>query len=184
VSCRKRPDTAPTRGSRGVVGIQIGNLIFFLCIAFGLVTLLAAVTNAFVVLQIGGAAYLLYLGSRIIISSLQRTPDETAVACRPGEKAGNLVVQALVVQLTNPKALLFVSALVPQFLDPERQLVFQIAILLSCTVAVDTVVLGSYVLLADRGTHALRRAGVSRWIERTFGLALVGLGVGLLDWRK
>ena len=94
------------------MGIQIGNLIFFLCIAFGLVTLLAAVIDAFVVLQIGGAAYLLYLDSRIIISSLQRTPDETAVACRPGEKAGNLVVQALVVQLTNPKALLFVSALV------------------------------------------------------------------------
>ena len=56
------------------MGIQIGNLIFFLCIAFGLVTLLAAVTNAFVALQIAGAAYLLYLGSRIIISSLQRTP--------------------------------------------------------------------------------------------------------------
>jgi leucine efflux protein len=52
------------------VGIQIGKLIFFLCIAFGLVTLLAAVTNAFVALQIVGAAYLLYLGSRIIISSL------------------------------------------------------------------------------------------------------------------
>ncbi len=147
------------------MGIQIGNLIFFLCIAFGLVTLLAAVTNAFVVLQIAGAAYLLYLDSRIIISSLQRTPGETAVACRPGEKAGNLVVQALLVQLTNPKALIFVSALVPQFLDPERQLMFQIAILLSCTVVVDTVVLGSYVLLADRGTHALRHAGVSRWIE-------------------
>ena len=166
------------------MGIQIGNLIFFLCIAFGLVTLLAAVTNAFVVLQIGGAAYLLYLGSRIIISSLQRTPGKTVVACRPGEKAGNLVVQALFVQLTNPKALIFVSALVPQFLDPERQLVFQIAILLSCTVAVDTLVLGSYVLLADRGTHALRRARVSRWIECTFGLALVGLGIRLLDWRK
>jgi len=171
-------------GFRGVVGIQIGNLIFFLCIAFGLVTLLAAVTNAFVALQIAGAAYLLYLGSRIIISSLQRTPGETVVACRPGEKAGNLVVQALFVQLTSPKALIFVSALVPQFLDPERQLVFQIAILLSCTVAVDTLVLGSYVLLADRGTHALRHAGLSRWIECTFGLALVGLGIRLLDWRK
>ena len=93
-------------------------------------------------------------------------------------------MQALFVQLTNPKALIFVSALVPQFLDPERQLVFQIAILLSCTVAVDTLVLGSYVLLADRGTHALRHAGLSRWIECSFGLALVGLGIRLLDWRK
>jgi homoserine/homoserine lactone efflux protein len=93
-------------------------------------------------------------------------------------------VQAVFVQLTNPKALIFVSALVPQFLDPHRELVFQMAILLCCTVAVDTVVLGSYVLLADRGRQALRHTGVLRWIECIFGLALVGLGVRLLDWRK
>jgi homoserine/homoserine lactone efflux protein len=171
-------------GLCGIAGIQIGNLIFFLCIAFGLVTLLSAITNVFVLLQIAGAAYLLYLGLRIIISSLQRSPGETIPACRPAEKPGNLVGQAVFVQLTNPKALMFVSALVPQFLDPDRQLVLQMAILLSCTVAVDTVVLGSYVLLADRGRQALRHTGVLRWIECIFGLALVGLGVRLLAWRK
>jgi homoserine/homoserine lactone efflux protein len=171
-------------GLRGVVGIQIGNFIFFLGIAFGLVTLLRSITNAFVVLQMAGAAYLLYLGFRIIISSLQRTLGEPISVRHPAKKAGNLIVQAVLVQLTNPKALMFVSALVPQFLDPERRLVVQMAILLSCTVAVDTVVLGSYVLLADRGSHALRHTGVSRWIECSFGLALVGFGVRLLDWRK
>ena len=171
-------------GFRGIAGIQIGNLLFFLCIAFGLVTLLSAVTNAFVFLQIAGAAYLLYLGLRIISSSLQRSPAKTIPACRPAEKAGNLVVQAVFVQLTNPKALMFGSALVPQFLDPNRELVFQMAILLSCTVAVDTVVLGSYVLLADRGRQALRHTLILRWIECVFGLALVGLGVRLLEWRK
>ena len=171
-------------GFRGIAGIQIGNLLFFLCIAFGLVTLLSAITNAFVFLQIAGAAYLLYLGLRIISSSLQRSPGKTIPACRPAEKAGNLVVQAVFVQLTNPKALMFVSALVPQFLDPNRELVFQMAILLSCTVAVDTVVLGSYVLLADRGRQALRHTAILRWIECVFGLALVGLGVRLLEWRK
>ena len=171
-------------GLRGVVGIQIGNFIFFLGIAFGLVTLLRSITNAFVVLQIASAAYLLYLGFRIIISSLQRTLGESISVRHPAKKAGNLIVQAVLVQLTNPKALMFVSALVPQFLDPERRLVVQMPILLSCTVAVDTVVLGSYVLLADRGSHALRHTGVSRWIECSFGLALVGFGVRLLDWRK
>jgi homoserine/homoserine lactone efflux protein len=171
-------------GLRGIVGIQLGNLIFFLCIALGLVTLLRAITHAFVVLQIAGAAYLLYLGFRIIISSLQRAPRETGPSCRSAETAGTPLVQAVLVQLTNPKALMFVSALVPQFLDPERQLMFQMAILLSCTVAVDAVVLGSYVLLADRGKHALRHTGVSRWIECAFGVALVGLGVRFLDWRK
>ena len=171
-------------GFRGVIGIQIGNLIFFLGIAFGLVTLLTAVTKAFVVLQIAGAAYLLYFGVRLIISSLQRTSGETIPARWPAEEPGNLIVQAALVQLTNPKALMFVSALVPQFLDSERPLVFQIAILLSCTVAVDTLVLGSYVWLADRGTHALRHTTALRWIQCTFGLALVGFGVRLLDWRK
>jgi threonine/homoserine/homoserine lactone efflux protein len=97
-------------GLRGVVGIQIGNVIFFLCIAFGLVTLLTAITNAFLVLQIAGAAYLLYLGLRIIISSLQRTPRETIPAGQPAEKASDLVLSAVLVQLTNPKALMFVSA--------------------------------------------------------------------------
>jgi homoserine/homoserine lactone efflux protein len=171
-------------GLRGIVGIQIGNLTFFLCIAFGLVTLLMAITNAFLFLQIAGAAYLLYLGFRIIISSLQRTGQKTVPATQPPEKAGDLVLSAVFVQLTNPKALMFVSALVPQFLDPARQLVFQMAILLSCTIAIDTVVLGSYVLLADRGSHALRRTGVLRWIECAFGVALVGLGVRLLEWRR
>ena len=79
---------------------------------------------------------------------------------------------------------MFGSALVPQFLDPNRELVFQMAILLSCTVAVDTAVLGSYVLLADRGRQALRHTLILRWIECVFGLALVGLGVRLLEWRK
>jgi homoserine/homoserine lactone efflux protein len=171
-------------GLRGVVGIQIGNVIFFLCIAFELVTLLTAITNAFLVLQIAGAAYLLYLGLRIIISSLQRIRRENIPAGQPAEKAGDLVLSAVLVQLTNPKALMFVLALVPQFLDPARQLMFQLAILLSCTVAIDTVVLGSYVLLADRGFQALRHTGILRWIECAFGVALVGLGVRLLDWRK
>ena len=171
-------------GFRGVVGIQIGNLIFFLCIASGLVTLLMALTDAFVVLQIAGAAYLFYLGIRIIISSLQRTADRISPGGWPGEKPGNLILQAILVQLTNPKALMFVSALVPQFLDPERPLGLQLAILLSCTVAVDTVVLGWYVLLADRGTQALRHTSALRWIQCIFGVALVGLGVRLLAGRK
>jgi homoserine/homoserine lactone efflux protein len=171
-------------GLRGIVGIQIGNVIFFLCIAFGLVTLLTAITNAFVFLQIAGAAYLLYLGFRIIISSLQRTRQKSIPADQPRERMGDYVLSGVLVQLTNPKALMFVSALVPQFIDPARQLVFQIGILLSCTITIDAVVLGSYVLLADRGSHALRHTAVLRWIECAFGVALVGLGVRLLDWRK
>jgi threonine/homoserine/homoserine lactone efflux protein len=93
-------------------------------------------------------------------------------------------MQALVVQLTNPKALLFVSALLPQFLDPDGNMLLQLGLLLSCTVVVDMMVLGSYAFLADRGTRSFRRSRLSRWLERAFGAALVAFGVRLLEWRR
>lgn len=103
-------------GFRGILGIQIGDVIFFGGIALGLITLVAGATNALGVVQIAGAGYLLYLGLRMIISSLRRAPEKTIPAHRRGQGSGNVVVQGLSVQLTNPKALMFVSALVPQFL--------------------------------------------------------------------
>jgi homoserine/homoserine lactone efflux protein len=170
-------------GFRGVLGIQLGNLVFFLCIAFGLVALLSTATHAFVILQFAGAVYLLYLGLRIIISSLRPSVDALPRFGSQAERR-NLVAQALFIQLTNPKALLFVSALLPQFLDPHRPMASQLAILLSCTVVIDTAVLGLYALLAHHGTRAIRHSRVSRWIECTFGAALIVLGIRLLEWRK
>jgi homoserine/homoserine lactone efflux protein len=170
-------------GFRGILGIQLGNFVFFLCIAFGLTALLATATHAFVILQLAGAVYLLYLGLRIIISSLRPSADALQ-GFGLGAERRKLVAQALFVQLTNPKALLFVSALLPQFLDPHRPMASQLAILLSCTVVIDAAVLGSYVLLAHHGMRAIRHSQVSRWIECTFGAALILLGIRLLEWRK
>jgi homoserine/homoserine lactone efflux protein len=106
-------------GFRGVLGIQLGNFVFFLCIAFGLIALLSTATHAFVILQLAGAVYLLYLGLRIIITSLRSSADALQGFGLRAERR-SLVAQALFVQLTNPKALLFVSALLPQFLDSHR----------------------------------------------------------------
>lgn len=171
-------------GFWGILGVQIGNIVFFLCIAFGLAALLATATNAFAVLQIAGAGYLVYFGLRVIISSFRQPPVNGAQPLRSSTESRNLVMQALVVQLTNPKALLFVSALLPQFLDPDGNMLLQLGLLLSCTVVVDMMVLGSYAFLADRGTRSFRRSRLSRWPERAFGAALVAFGVRLLEWRR
>lgn len=124
------------------------------------------------------AGYLFYLGIRIISSSLRR--DARQPLQSPPERC-NLVLQALAIQLTNPKALLFVSALLPQFLDPSGHVLFQLAILLGCTIVVDAVVLGSYALLAERGMRSFRGSLLSRWLECAFGAALVAFGIGLLQ---
>ena len=170
-------------GFRGVLGIQLGNFVFFLCIAFGLIALLSTATHAFVILQLAGAVYLLYLGLRIIITSSRPSADALQ-GFRLRAERRSLVAQALFVQLTNPKALLFVSALLPQFLDSHRPMVPQLAILLSCTVIVDTAVLGSYVLLAHHGTRSFRHSRLSRWVELIFGAALIVFGLRLLEWRQ
>jgi homoserine/homoserine lactone efflux protein len=168
----------------GIFGIQLGNLLFFICIALGLGTLLATATFAFTILRVLGAAYLSYLGARIIFSSRRRAAPRKRPTGISGASHHGLFLQGLLIQLTNPKALLFVSALLPQFIEAHRSLPLQLAILLFATVTVDTVVLSSYAFLAQRGIQSFRTSHVAAWLERLFGAALVFFGFRLLLSRK
>ena len=168
----------------GITGTQVGNLVFFICTALGLATLLNTATTAFTVLRIVGAIYLFYLGVRIIVSTFRRStaPEPSLPSAPPAQRS--LFLQGLAIQLTNPKALLFVSALLPQFIEPERPLLFQLAILAATTIAMDLVVLSSYAFCAERGVRSFRASGFSKWLERAFGATLVLFGFRLLFSRK
>jgi homoserine/homoserine lactone efflux protein len=168
----------------GISGIQLGHVVFFACIACGLGTLLATATIAFAILRSVGAIYLLYLGTRVIISTFRRPTRATIQSAAPLRGHHSLFLQGLLVQLTNPKALLFVSALLPQFIDPRRPLLPQLGIFLLTTIAVDSVVLSSYAFLAHRGLQSWRASRVSTWLERVFGAVLVFFGFRLLLSRK
>ena len=141
----------------GICGVQLGSFLFFVCIALGLGTLLATATVAFTVLRVLGAIYLFYLGVRIVISSFRRplTGDGRPKVSITAHHS--LFLQGLLIQLTNPKALLFVTALLPQFIEPHRSLPLQLAILLFTTVTVDMIV------LSCRHTHFLRREAFGRF---------------------
>jgi homoserine/homoserine lactone efflux protein len=168
----------------GIAGIQLGNFLFFVCIALGLGTLLATATTAFAIVRVVGAIYLFYLGARVIISTF-RTPRPKAAQPPVSATAhGNLFVQGLLIQLTNPKALLFVSALLPQFIEPRRSAPLQLVVLVFTTILVDSVVLSSYALLAYRGIQSFRASRISAWLQRVFGAALVFFGVRLFFSRK
>ena len=167
----------------GISGIQTGNLLFFIGIAMGLASLLAAATTAFTVLRWIGAAYLIYLGVRILISTFRKV-DAADVKQAPAAASRSLFLQGLLIQLTNPKALLFVSALLPQFIDGTRSLSPQIALLAIITVFVDVVVMAGYAVLAGRGVRSLRSSSLMKWIERTFGAALIFFGVRIVTAPK
>jgi homoserine/homoserine lactone efflux protein len=167
----------------GVFGVQLGIFILFVGIALGLGTLLATGTTAFAILRVVGAIYLFYLGLRIILSTFRDSPTAAQPAMSPPAKRG-LFFQGLLIQLTNPQALLFIPALLTQFIDLHRSVPVQLVILVFATVAVDSIVLSSYAFLAHRGVQSFRTSRWSAWFERIFGATLVFFGVRLLTFWK
>ena len=117
-------------------------------------------TTAFSIIRVFGAFYLFYLGVRIILSTLRRSLPKAAQPAIPPPAHRSLFLQGVLIQLANPKALLFVSALLPQFIDPHRSVPVQLVILVFTTIAVDSVVLSADAYLAQRGCQSFRS---SRW---------------------
>jgi homoserine/homoserine lactone efflux protein len=163
----------------GTAGILLGHFVCFTFVALGLAALLSRMSGAMAVIRIVGALYLMYLGARMILSKTQSVADVSAVAPRPPAK-GSIVLQGLLVQLTNPKNLMFVLAFLPQFISAERPLLPQLAIMLAVTVIIDGAFLLAYAQIAARGTRALKGSRVVTWLERAFGAALIFFGIKLL----
>lgn len=168
-------------GLAGVSGVQAGNLLFFLFVALGLGALLATATVAFTILRFLGAVYLFYLGLRIIVSTIGGRRDEVQPSEPPAVSRGGLFLQGFLIQLTNPKALLFVSALLPQFIDPVGNVPLQLVVLAAATVAVDTVVLSGYAWLGQKGVRSTQSSRVALWLRRAYGGALLFFGLRLLN---
>ncbi len=166
----------------GAIGISIGHVIVFSALALGLVALLASFSGAMTVIRIVGALYLMYLGARMIFGKTQGEVRTDTVPAPPAH--GGIVLQALLVQITNPKLLLFVLAFLPQFIRPDYPLLLQLAIMLMVTIVVDAIALLAYASLAVRGARALKGSRVMTWVERAFGGALIFFGIKLLLDRR
>ncbi len=167
----------------GTGGILLGHVVCFTFVALGLAAVLSKLDGAMTAIRIVGALYLMYLGARMLMSRPTATPDVTAAAPKPPAQGG-IVLQGLLVQLTNPKNLMFVLAFLPQFISAERPLLPQLAIMLTVTVVIDGAVLLAYALLAARGARALKGSRVVAWLERAFGAALIFFGIKLLLARR
>jgi len=175
--------TGLRRGGRSSVwanlGILSGNAFYFLLSAAGLGAVLLASRDVFVVVKWCGAAYLAYLGLRLIVAPghgplAGESPD------RGPARSGWATLRAgFVLQAANPKALLFFVALLPQFLDTATSVALQIGILAVSSIAVEFVVLLGYGLAAGRLSAWARRPAVARATDRVAGSLLVGAGVGL-----
>lgn len=173
--------TAIARGAAAslwaTLGIIVANTIYFVLAGTGAGALLVASYDLFAILRWAGAAYVLYLGIR----SLLATPQPRHVAAEAGFTHGGL--QALrdgaVLQLTNPSALVFFAALLPQFIDPDRPIATQIVILTATGNGLELLVLGLYGGLADRAARAAEGTSFALWTNRISGVLLIAAALAL-----
>ena len=165
--------------SATVLGLQIGLAFIMLVAGAGVGAVLVASAGAFMVVKLLGAAYLLWLGFK-----QWRAPvtldDGGAQAGPPVMRLRQRVLTGALTNATNPKGIVFMVAVLPQFIDPARPLLLQLLILLVTTLAVDTVVMHGYALLASRLRALLRSARARRTQNRVFGGVLMGMGASLL----
>lgn len=153
-----------------IAGTQTGNAIWYLVCVAGLGALVTASPMVFQALKLAGAAYLVWLGGSEIWASF-RAGDEHGPRLKGGP-----YMQAALTQLSNPKALLFFGALVPQFLDTHAALPPQYAIMFAVTFAGESVILTGYGWLAAHGGR-MASAHHAIWRARISGAVLVALGV-------
>jgi len=123
-----------------------------------------------------GAAYLVYLGARSILGHHTVVPTGQQRAAAGGWR---LFADGMVLQLSNPKALVFFAAILPQFIDLRRQVVPQIIILALTSNVCEFAVLFGYGVAAGRASILTRQPRYAKWTNRLAGGLLIGAGVGL-----
>jgi homoserine/homoserine lactone efflux protein len=168
--------------SATIAGLQLGLAVILLVAGVGVGALLLASATAFTVVKFAGAGYLIWLGLKQWRSPVSATVASggqvTAQAGVP--PARERFVTGFFTNVTNPKGIVFMVAVLPQFIDPQRVLWLQLLVLLVTTIAVDLVVMHGYAFLASRAQRWLATAKARRAQNRVFGGVLMAMGASLL----
>lgn len=154
------------RGYWNALGLQLALIVQIAIIAAGLGAVLATSALAFTLIKWFGVAYLVYLGVKQWRALPSDLSDEAAV--RPLGKPLTLVGRGFLVNISNPKALVFMLAILPQFIDPHQPLLAQYLIIATTMVAVDLTVMAGYTGLASKVLRMLKTPKQQRRMNRTF----------------
>lgn len=165
------------RGYWNALGLQLALVLQIAIVAAGLGALLATSELAFALIKWLGVAYLAYLGWKQWRAPLGEPAADTAV--RPLGRPLTLVLRGFLVNASNPKAIVFILAVLPQFLDPERPLLKQYLLMTATMVGVDLIVMAGYTGLAAKVLRLLREPQQQRLLNRSFAGLFVG-AAGLL----
>ena len=165
------------KASATVFGLQLGLLLVFAIAGAGVGSLLLASETAFNIVKIIGALYLIYLG--VSQWRARAAPVDAAAAPEAHPSVRRRVATGFLTNATNPKGIIFMVAVLPQFISQDAPLLPQLLILGATMVTIDTIVMHGYALLAASMQRYFRDAGAVRKQNRFFGGILVLMGGAL-----
>ncbi len=155
-----------------IAGLQIGLSIHIILVGAGIGALVAQSALAFSIIKWVGAAYLVWLG-------IQKWRDRGSLSTASTDDSLSgltLMKNAVLINLTNPKSIVFLGALFPQFIDPTQNQVTQLLVLGVTTVVIDAMVMLGYTSLASQMGRFIRSEKVMSKINKVFGSMFVGCG--------
>lgn len=160
-----------------IFGLQLGIMTVLVFVALGIGALITASVWAFTAVKWFGVAYLVYLG----IQKWRESPHAQTVDTLDEQDGTRwaLFRQGFLVNVSNPKGLIFLLAVMPQFINPLAPQPLQYLICGATLVFTDWVVMNGYTLFAAKILRLLREPKQIRWMNRTFGGLFVAAG-GLL----
>ena len=129
-----------------------------------------------------GAAYLVYVGLMALFGKSKIMPAEDGTPTTIG--GWRLFRDGFILQASNPKAIVFFTALLPQFINPQGSVVQQVLILAITSAIIEFFVLLGYGSAAGRASALAHRPRYATWTNRVAGVLLIGAGAGLAALRK
>ena len=166
---------APAR--RTALGTATGLMVWGAASACGVAAVLNASAEAYTTVKLAGAAYLIWLGIQAFRHAGEHESHDRG-------RAGSPLRQGLLCNLLNPKAGVFFTALLPQFVSPQDP-ALAVSLLMTAIAAVASLLwLTVYATLVPRAGDVLRRPPVRRALDRVTGTVLIGLGVRLALSRR
>lgn len=162
-----------------VAGATIGIAVQLVVAAIGLTSLLNVVADAFEWIRWAGAVYLVYLGIKQWRSASEPPEVDTSSISKT-----NLLVQGLVITIHNPKSLIFIAALLPQFIDTARPLELQFRIIVPSFLVITFTVTSIWALIAGKARGFLQRQRAFKPVSRTAAGLMIVAGASLALARR
>ncbi|QPT39073.1 Homoserine/homoserine lactone efflux protein [Oligella ureolytica] len=158
-------------GAALVCGLITGYTIQFIISVVGVAAVIKTSPLLFEVIKWVGVSYLIYLGIKQYRSPVSMIRVD--VSTMPSATAGKLFMQGLLVDITNPKAAIFLLAVIPQFVDTTRPLMLQYVLICLTLCLVDLVIMLCYVALAANLVKLLKNPHLTARINKIFGVCFI-----------